>query len=82
MSAYPQPFPAQAQLYLLTIQQFGQTSNVYCMAMSPEDAFTRYLDRLTRRRESIVGIELVHAETADPHVHSHRQITATNLSER
>lgn len=72
MSVYPQPFPAQAHLYLLTIQRFGETSNVYCMAMNAEDAFTRYLDRLTRRKENVIGIELVHAETADPHIHPHR----------
>ncbi len=77
MSAYPQPLPTQAHLYLLTIQRFGEVSNVYCMAMNAEDAFARYLDRLTRRNENVIGIELVHAETADPHIHDHRKHSAT-----
>ena len=69
MSAYPQPLPQGAHLYLLTIERWGKVSNVYCMAISPNDAFDRYLDRLTRRLESTAGIELIHGEPANPHTH-------------
>ena len=69
MSAYSQPLPQGAHLYLLTIQRWGDVTNVYCMATSPSDAFARYIDRLTRRHESTAGIELVHGELANPHIH-------------
>jgi hypothetical protein len=59
------PLPP-VHLYRLTIQFKGHTSDVYSMATSVETAFSRYLDRLTSRKENSVDVLLVHGELADP----------------
>jgi hypothetical protein len=53
-------------LYRLTIDFRGDKSDVYSMATSVETAFNRYLDRLSSRKESAVGVLLLHGELADP----------------
>ena len=54
-------------LYRLTIQVKGLTSDVYSMATSVDSAFERYLERVTRQKESAAGVVLLHGERADPH---------------
>ena len=70
MTDYPRSTPTQARLYLLTLRMQGELSNAYSMATSVEDAYSRYLDRLARRKESAVGVEFVRGELANPHAES------------
>jgi hypothetical protein len=61
MLPIPQRPPAPvAQLYRLTIQFQGNTTDIYSMATSVDSAFQRYLDRMEGRKESSVGVELIH----------------------
>lgn len=60
------PQPSSPQLYRLTITLKGANLHAYCMSTSVEDAFSRCLERMQNRHESVQGVVLVHGELADP----------------
>jgi hypothetical protein len=68
---YPLPLP-RTYLYQLTLRRKGEKSNVYSTGISVDDAFRRYLDRLTRRHETDINIELVQGEFANPNLSTHQ----------
>jgi hypothetical protein len=61
--------PPQLHLYRLTLQIRGNLSNAYSMGESVKDAFSRYVERAIKQKQTAADIEFMQGDLADPNPH-------------
>ncbi len=67
------PLPAPLlRLFRLTLQRRDQKVNVYAMGENVEDAFGRYLARVSKMKEDAAGLEFIQGDLANPHAQLHQ----------